>query len=500
MSHPRVDDLRKQYPTFTYESFSFERLSNRLTIRFLFTIEPNIHFSPETVIESADWPTLHSLSDEALERFIFHLGLVEMLSYWKATCAPEIVVRAGFLDVQQQAWWTDLLLHGMREFFYVNKIDFRSPDFVRISAPGTDKGKDHLNPLTLPLSQPGEGTSTPSNVAPLPGMEQERTFPYSPARLQERDLVFVSGGKDSTLALQLLREAGMPFDCLLLNPTPAATRVAAQVGNQSQIVVRRTIDPHLLELNKTGYLNGHTPFSAYLAFLGVTCAFLFGYPRVVAANERSSDEGNVRYLETDVNHQYSKTLRFETAFRQYVPTYLTVDVEYFSVLRPLYAIQISRLFARHPQYFDSFMSCNRGQWSGAWCQRCAKCLSTFILLYPFAPTTELTRIFGADLFTQKELIPLLNELVGLSQEKPFECVGTTEEMLVALFLSVQHAKKLDGLMPVVLEYVETDILPRTPNLQQHVQPLLLAWSEEHHLPREYAQFLKAHVMADYEAH
>jgi len=467
MPNLRLDGFRRQHPTFTYESFSFERLSNALKIRFFFTIEPNIRFSPETVIEPVDWPTLHTLSDEALRHFIFHLGLIEMLSYWKATCAPEIVVRAGFLDAQQRAWWTDLLLHGMREFFYVNNIDFRSPDFVRISASGT---------------------------------ERERTYPYSPVCLQERDLVFVSGGKDSTLTLQLLKETGKPFDCMLLNPTPAATRVAAQVGGQRKIVVRRTIDPHLLELNKAGYLNGHTPFSAYLAFLGVTSAFLFGYPRVIAANERSSDEGNVHYLDTEVNHQYSKTLRFETAFRWYAQTYLAAAVDYFSLLRPLYAIQVSRLFAGYPQYFDSFMSCNRGQWDGSWCQRCAKCLSTFILLSPFVPVVELTRIFGADLFTQKEVAPLVSELVGLSQHKPFECVGTTEEMLVALYLSVQRAKELHRPLPVVLDYVQAEIFPQHPNVQQQVKPVLLAWSDNHHVPQEYAQLLNARIMTDHEAY
>src|SRR5258706_11745289 len=354
MSNSHVDQLRSRHPTFTYENSSCERLGNVLKIRFLFTIEPNIRFSPETVIESVNEKIFQTCGDGALEHFIFHLGLVEMLSYWKSTCAPEIIVRAGFLDDQQRGWWRDLLQYGMREFFYVNNIDFRSPDFVNIITSGG---------------------------------ERKSRGPYARAPLQARDLVFVSGGKDSTLALQLLQEAGTPFDCLLLNPTPAATLIGKQLEGRASIVVRRTIDPFLLELNKAGYLNGHTPFSAYLAFLGVTTAFLFGYPRVIAANERSSDEGNVQYLDNEVNHQYSKTLRFETAFRWYTQTYLTAEVNYFSLLRPLYAIQVSRLFAGYPQYFDSFLSCNRGQWDGAWCQRCAKCLSTFILLHPFVPLT-----------------------------------------------------------------------------------------------------------------
>ena len=114
--------------------------------------------------------------------------------------------------------------------------------------------------------------------------------------------------------------------------------------------------------------------------------------------------------------------------------------------------------------------------------------------------TELTRIFGADLFTQEEVTPLVSELAGLSQHKPFECVGTTEEMLVALYLSIQQVKKLRAPLPVVLDYVEKEIFPHYPRLQQHVSPVLLAWSEHHHVPQEYVRFLKDRVTADHEAY
>jgi hypothetical protein len=303
----------------------------------------------------------------------------------------------------------------------------------------------------------------------------------------------MSGGKDSALSVQLLREIGREFHCLLLNPTPAAEAVTAQAGDRGPIIVRRTIDPRLLALNQAGYLNGHTPFSAYLAMLGVTCAVLFGYRRVIVANERSADEGNVEFLGSEVNHQYSKTLRFERAFRWYSQTYLTKDVQYFSLLRPLYEVQIARLFARHPRYFGSFASCNRNQQEGSWCRRCAKCLSTFTLLYPFLHAYEVERIFGADLFARAEALPVLRELLGFTAHKPFECVGTTEEILVALYLGVQKAKAQDGALPAVLRHVEAEILPRHPNLPQRVENLLHAWSDQHHLPQEYATVLKSRL-------
>jgi hypothetical protein len=457
MAPRKAEHLRRKHPQFTYDSFAVERSGEALRLRFHFTIEPGIRFAPETIIEAVDWHRIQALSPGTLELFVFHLGLIEMLSYWKATCSPELLVRAGSLDAQQVAWWTDLLLHGMREFFYVNQIDFTKPDFVRISA-----------------SAPRVQENGPANGS----------------HPQDRDLVLMSGGKDSALSVQLLREVGREFHCLLLNPTPAAEAVTAQAGDRMPVIVRRTIDPRLLALNKTGYLNGHTPFSAYLALLGVTCAVLFGYRRVIVANERSADEGNVEFLGSEVNHQYSKTLRFERTFRWYSQTYLTQDVCYFSLLRPLYEVQIARLFARYPQYFGSFASCNRKQQEGSWCKECPKCLSTFTLLYPFLPIEDVTRIFAEDLFERAEAIPTMRELLGFAEHKPFECVGTREEMRVALFLSIQQAKARYRTLPAVLRYVETEILPQHPNLPQRVMSIVRAWSDQHHLPLEYADLLK----------
>jgi len=303
----------------------------------------------------------------------------------------------------------------------------------------------------------------------------------------------MSGGKDSALSVQLLREVGREFHCLLLNPMPAAEAITAQVGDRMPIIVRRTIDPRLLALNQAGYLNGHTPFSAYLAILGVTCAALSGYGHVIVANERSADEGNVEFLGNEVNHQYSKTLRFESAFRWYSDTYLTNGIQYFSLLRPLYEIQIARLFARYPQYFTSFTSCNRKQKEGGWCRQCAKCLSTFALLYPFLRTEEVIHIFGEDLFERTEAVPLTRELLGFTEHKPFECVGTREEMLVALYLGIQRVRSQSGTLPVALRFVEAEVVPQHPNLPERAESLLRSWGDHHHVPPQYVELLKQHL-------
>ncbi len=463
----RAEELRRKHPRFIYESFALERAADCLRVSFRFRLEPDIVFTPDLVIESIGRSAIDALPPAALERFAFHLGLIEMMSYWKAAAPREVAIEAGALNEWQIRWWKELWLRGMGEFFYVNQIDFRSPDYLKISA---------RSPAAREAGQFRDGH-----------------------RLARRSLVMVSGGKDSALALHELSAAGEEFNCLLLNPPPSAMEVAAIAGCTDPIIVRRTLDPRLLDLNRVGYLNGHTPFSALLATLGLTCAALFDYDRVVVSNERSSDEGNVHFLGAEINHQYSKTLAFETAMREYARAYLAPDISYFSILRPLFELQVCRLFAACREYFAAFRSCNRGQKEGRWCGRCPKCLSVFICLAPFISCDELVGIFGQDLFEQTDATALLRSLLGMEGPKPFECVGTRQELLVGLFLSVKRRKEAHAPLPPLLAQVEREILPSQHDLPALSTAILSAWSENNCLPPELAALLKGRVGASDDA-
>ncbi len=463
--HGRFRRLRKAHPRFHYESFSLERRpephrpdnqhEDALRVRYRFRLEPDIEFSPSIVIHGIDREQLDAMPEEALENFFFHLGLVEALSYWKAACSPEIVVSAGALDTAQTAWWHKLLLRGMGEFFFVNRIDFRPADFVRIVSGGPARG----TALLLPRG----GT---------------------------RNLVLSSGGKDTVVSLNLLRAAGEGFDCLQLNPTKAAVAITGEAGCGRPVLVRRTLDPHLLELNEQGYWNGHTPFSALLAFLGVAVAALLGHERVIVSNERSSEEPSAEYLGHPINHQYSKSYEFETDFRDYARKYLTGEVEYFSLLRPLYELQIARLFAGHPEYFQLFRSCNRGAGTNSWCGECPKCLSVYTMLYPFLDREQMLTIFGTGLFFQDDAGPVLEALLGMDRAKPFECVGTREETLAALHLSVERFREQGIALPGPLREIEARVLAARTDLGELARNILSGWTGDHHIPSELAAALQ----------
>ena len=456
----RFDELRARHPRFTYEDYSIERVGADLKLTFSFTMAPDLAFAPTTTLRGVDTARLATLPAEALDGLAFHLGLIELLSYWKTACAPEIVIKAGALDAEQVEWWRDLVLHGMREFFFVNGIDFRRDDLLTLVA---------------------------STRAGRPSSRFEPDLPAT------EDLVLTSGGKDSAFTLEFLRESGHSVRALFLNPAPAARDVARVAGCARSVEVARTLDPAMLALNRAGYLNGHTPFSAYLAFLAATCSVVYGHRNVIVSNERSCDEPAAHYLGADVIHQYSKTYRFEARVADYVRRYLARDARFWSLLRPLYELQVVKLFSAFPRQFPVFRSCNRGSKTNAWCGSCAKCLSIFTALYPFVSHAEITGIFGEDLFARADLVPLARALVGLTETRPLECVGAIDETLAAFHLSLTKALAASSPLPPVLAWFAEDVAPHHPELGATAARIVRDWSDRHGVPSVYADALRARL-------
>ncbi len=457
-----LTDLRNKYPEFVYQDFSYKKVGSDLRLVFDFFIRPDIYFKPQIIIKNIKFSQLNSLNKQTLDNFVFHLGLIEMLSYWKVTCSPIIRIGAGSLSLAQIDRWKDLFIKGMGQFFYTNKIDFTSPDFLEIIA---DKNKK---------------------------------FPISKKKVNQKNLLaLVGGGKDSAVMLELLKKTKKEIFCFAVNPNKAIRQVIKLSGVKNEVIVERRIDQKLLELNKKGFLNGHTPFSALLAFLSAFCGLLFDCGQIVVAQERSSNEGNVNYLGYEVNHQYSKSFEFENKFRSYLNKYLIANLNYFSFLRPLYELQIGKIFSSYPQYFSIFKSCNVGQKTNTWCTQCPKCLFVFIALYPFLKYEDLVEIFGQDLFKKRSLLPVLKGLIGLKECKPFECVGTREETLVALKLCYKKAEEKEAELPCLLQFFKKQITITKPRswmsyskIRSVEGNILKGWNKDNNLPLDFKKILK----------
>jgi hypothetical protein len=180
------------------------------------------------------------------------------------------------------------------------------------------------------------------------------------------------------------------------------------------------------------------PITGILSAVALACAVLFGFDTVAMSNEHSASAPNFVSDSIPVNHQFSKSLEFETDFSDYVSTHISPGIAYFSLLRSLSEIEIARRFSGSPEYFDSFRSCNtafrqslskRGK---SWCGDCPKCRFVFLALAPFVGKSELIRIFGRNLFDDEAQLPGFAALCGLAEHKPFECVGETSESAAAM--------------------------------------------------------------------
>ncbi|MEI6433429.1 MAG: hypothetical protein WCP32_01195 [Bacteroidota bacterium] len=442
--------LKEQFPFFVFEKQEYSLGSRGLEIRFTFNLADQYKFYPTLFIPRKSC----FLSDEnianRLPNIVFNIGMIELISYWKAACPPNLIIQPFGLFPEQIAWWKHLYFHGLGEFFYLNSIPSDQDTFLNIEV----ASKNHLPPQRYSLDN--------SIIIP------------------------VGGGKDSAVTLELLgmTPGALP---LILNPRKACIKsmVAAGFAGNDYFEIHRTIDPLLLSLNDMGFLNGHTPFSALLGFLTVLASAMTGKKHIALSNESSANEPTIPG--TDINHQYSKSFAFETNFRQYISTWINSEINYFSFLRPLHELQIAALFSGFPKYHPVFKSCNAGSKTDSWCCNCPKCLFTYIILAPFLPETSLKAIFGKNLLSTESLLPWFEQLSGLAEEKPFDCIGTVDEVNVAL-CEIIGRNSLDSL-PFLLDYYRNSRLyPQC--LPGNFEKTLLAFSPHHHLPHEFEQILK----------
>lgn len=407
-NHTHFLELRKNNPIFTYENFDFSIINEcNIAIVFHFSIGENIHFYPKTVLNTGKYAAF-PYDQATLQGLIFHIGMIELISYWKAACPPVVHIKEYSLSNQQQQWWKKLYWKGLGEFFYQNGIQSNYENFLHFS----------FDEKATPIS----------------------SFSYQQISESDRVIVPIGGGKDSVVTLEALRKEKqvIPF---IINPRGATLDCACIAGfpeKEDIVIMNRTIDPLLLELNNQGFLNGHTPFSAMLAFYSLLAASVTNTREIALSNESSANEPTIPG--TEINHQYSKSYEFEKDFREYVKENMNNIAHYYSYLRQYNELEIAEMFARYPNYFPYFRSCNVGSKENKWCCNCPKCLFAFLILSPFMNEKTMLSIFGEDLLEKPSLLPYFDELTGIAENKPFECIGTLKEVNQAMMMIKEQYK------------------------------------------------------------
>ncbi len=441
------------FDTFIIESFDLD--PDAKVIRLRYALDETEIFE-EQILLPEDRPLPSSVSPE-LQAALFALHIAGGVSYYKTSCPPTIEVRSGELTADMAAFWNEVYEKGLGEFFYKNDIDFRG--LIRF-------------PVTA------EKKHAPAPV--------KRSGP-------RKALIPIGGGKDSMVTIELLCKTNADITLLRMGKHPFITRLVEETG-LPLLTIERRLSPRLFSMNAEGALNGHVPITAYLSCLSVVLGLLYGFDTIPMSNERSADEGNVEYLGTEINHQWSKSIEFERAFRAYLSSNVTNAVEYFSLLRPVSELTIAKIFAELKQYRASITSCN-ANWKIAgekpkerWCGHCPKCLFSFILFSAFLSRSELQEMFGGIFLDDETLAPLFQELLGTSGIKPFECVGTPEETIAALTLA-QHRGDLND--TVLIKHFVNEVLVDVPDPDGAITQSLTL-SEDHAVPGDLLPLLHAH--------
>ena len=444
--------FRNKYPEFVFDSYQIEHTPGSLKVTYTYTLGEHT-FKPTATIPAASITNI-DFDDAFLEYLLFNFGIINAINYYKLTIAPKFVIKAGHIDDYQKEFFKKLFYHGLGEFLYINNLPFNYDNLVQIeSVPATSKNTAHLS----------RGTDYHGNLIP------------------------VGGGKDSVVTLEALQPMHNDNTCFLFNrdiypENRAAIDCIKNAGYRTDSIANfnLTLDPHMLELNKQGYYNGHIPFSSCLAFAAYTVAYLNKKAYIVLSNEASANEGNI--AGSDVNHQYSKSFEFEKDFQAYIDRYFTSEIKYFSLLRCINEYTIVQKFLHYPNYLNVFRSCNVGTHQNTWCGHCAKCLYVFIMLYPFVPLEKLLGIFGHNLFEDQTLFTTFVSLINPDTTKPFECVGTKEEINYSLKLAIenpQHKK-----LPILLRWYKDNVY--NPNAAFNVENY---YNPEHQIPDNYLQLL-----------
>ncbi len=277
----------------------------------------------------------------------------------------------------------------------------------------------------------------------------------APEYAGEGIITLESGGKDSLLMAELLKEQGKPFTPLYISNSDVHPAVL-DTFDEPLATIRRHVD--VAALKATGGLNGHVPITYIVESIALVQAVLMNKNVVLASIGQEGNEAHAEIGDLKVNHQWSKTWPAEQALAEYVDKYVAGNMKVGSILRQYSELKIAELFVNKcwQKYGQSFSSCNVANYRQqadnqtlSWCGNCAKCANSYLLFAPFLNPEELRKTFnGQDLFKNENLINDFKGLLGIDGViKPFECVGEVKELRAAYHRRQDKASALPFEVP-----------------------------------------------------
>jgi hypothetical protein len=81
--------LRQEFPRFSFDAYIYKLQNSDLLIEYDFSVGQSIQFHPRLLLRNVGDQS-DNIDSGILDNLVFHVGLAEMPSYWKATNAFHI--------------------------------------------------------------------------------------------------------------------------------------------------------------------------------------------------------------------------------------------------------------------------------------------------------------------------------------------------------------------------------------------------------------------------
>eukprot|EP00118_Oscarella_pearsei_P016297 m.154356 g.154356 ORF g.154356 m.154356 type:complete len:484 (+) comp38636_c0_seq1:110-1561(+) len=408
-----------------------------------------------------------------MENVYFHCAMFEINKLCSLNPAEiDLGKWSGFLVDALEDVWRKVTVQTFGQWRYENGLpQWNGPSF-------------RTKPDTLPSS------AKKGKVAEI------ITQPNSP-----KYLCFCGGGKDSLVALKLMESIQEPHASFAYSHS-----VYGQARPQHQLIDRLLdecsmerrnrmwmfddfLDSPLMELMPPSGVKTMADCEIPSAtFAAIPIALKYGYTHFCLGNERSANVGNLTWNATgeEINHQWSKSIEAQLLIGSYLKSELVSNLTYFSILMPIHDSLILQLLAQQPkQAICSTHSCNVRK---PWCCRCAKCCYVWLWYTAYLSEGTVRATFGdGNLFDAEENLVFFQQLLGLADHTPFECIGQVEEVCLAFELC-----RRKGIRGKAMEVYETKVW-KTFDAKKAVKKFFHVYSEDAHFPAPLSDQLLSHL-------
>ncbi|MBR3168939.1 hypothetical protein IKF23_00665 [Candidatus Saccharibacteria bacterium] len=376
---------------FTFLDCKFSPKDNIATFRY--QGKDNIIFTEKVKFFHSDFT---EYNQDILEKALFLAFIILGTSYYKAEPTKKVKLPEE-IDSARASFFSKIYQEGLSQFAFEN----------------------HLNR---------------NDLAHFEATDDSDSYTVATINAPEKTLCLVSGGKDSLLSYEKLKEKGASLEIAYISANGSYPTILDDL--KKPIIIEREIDRE--NLKKARGLNGHVPVTLINESLALIQAILIGANHIEFGIGKEGLEPHAWIDDLPVNHQWSKTEEAQNLIKNYISNYIAKDITIGSNLENLTELEIAKEFASKcwDKYENKFSSCNVANYKQdennktlKWCGKCAKCANSYLLFCPFVPYEKQLKIFGHDLFKDPDLTEIFKGLLGIDGVmKPFECVASVDEL------------------------------------------------------------------------